>query len=156
MKDDTISRKKALDTVKAMYDRCDTGDLRDYRDLMIEAFEALPSAQQWIPVAERLPEIYQSVILCLTDGTVFAGYQGEPDCIWQVTKKDGTKLWVYDPSSYTDDINSLPTAKDCWFSTNDPDGMSYTSITSLTHRKRFPEVVAWMPLPAPYEERREE
>jgi len=46
MKDDTISRKKALDTVRAMCDQCDTGDLRDYRDLMIEAFEVLPSAQQ--------------------------------------------------------------------------------------------------------------
>lgn len=45
MKDDSISRKKALDTVRTMYDRCDTGDVRDYRDLMLEAFEALPSAQ---------------------------------------------------------------------------------------------------------------
>lgn len=54
MKDDTISRKKALDTVKAMCDRCDTGDLRDYRDLMIEAFEALPSAQPPKEIPKRV------------------------------------------------------------------------------------------------------
>lgn len=52
MKDDSISRKKALDTVRAMCDRCDTGDVLDYRDLMIEAFEALPSAQPSVSKTE--------------------------------------------------------------------------------------------------------
>lgn len=60
MKDDSISRKKALDTVRTMYDRCDTGDVRDYRDLMLEAFEALPSAQ-----SEQLSKIND-----LVEGTI--------------------------------------------------------------------------------------
>ena len=55
MKDDSISRKKALDTVRAMCDRCDTGDVLDYRDLMLEAFEALPST---------LPEQFNPCTVC--------------------------------------------------------------------------------------------
>lgn len=60
MSDDSISRQSAYATVLAMYVRCDTGDIEDYRDLMCESILALPSAQpeQWIPCSERLPEEY--------------------------------------------------------------------------------------------------
>lgn len=70
MKDDSISRKKALDTVRAMCDRCDTGDVRDYRDLMIEAFEALPSAQperkkgHWIEINDSYNRISGKCSVC--------------------------------------------------------------------------------------------
>lgn len=74
MKDDSISRKKALDTVRAMCDRCDTGDVRDYRDLMIEAFEVLPSAQPFhnitmndvLKYIDGMPEdVWQEFTACL-------------------------------------------------------------------------------------------
>ena len=55
---DLISRQATLDTVQTMYERCDTGDITDYRDLMYESIIVLPSVQeqQWIPETERLPE----------------------------------------------------------------------------------------------------
>lgn len=43
--DDYISRQAALNTVQNMYDRCDTGSMQDYHDLLMEAFEILPSVQ---------------------------------------------------------------------------------------------------------------
>ena len=50
---------------------------------------------------------------------------------------------------YTDNVDDLPTAKDCWFDLDSSSGMSYTSVTSLNYREQFPGVVAWMPLPEP-------
>ena len=52
---DLISRQVAYATALAMYVRCDTGDIEDYRDMMCESILALPSVQpeqQWIPVSE--------------------------------------------------------------------------------------------------------
>lgn len=42
---DTISREKAIATVFRMHDSCDTYDITDYRDMMVEALKVLPSAQ---------------------------------------------------------------------------------------------------------------
>ena len=42
---DLIDRQTALNTVQNMYDRCDTGSMQDYHDLLMEAFEILPSVQ---------------------------------------------------------------------------------------------------------------
>ena len=41
---DLISRQSAYATVLAMYVRCDTGDIEDYRDMMCESILVLPSA----------------------------------------------------------------------------------------------------------------
>lgn len=46
---DTISRQAAIDTVKKMRECCDTEDINDYFDLLIEAFNVLPSAQPDVP-----------------------------------------------------------------------------------------------------------
>lgn len=46
--DDSISRRAAINTAKTMRDRCDTGDIDDYRDLMVESLMVLPSADpEW-------------------------------------------------------------------------------------------------------------
>lgn len=71
MKDDSISRKKALDTVRAMCDRCDTGDVLDYRDLMIEAFEALPSAQPDIPNINVIIDTIKNAIIASTGNDAY-------------------------------------------------------------------------------------
>jgi hypothetical protein len=42
---DTISRQAALETVRTMYERCDTLDMLDYCNLMLTALKELPSAQ---------------------------------------------------------------------------------------------------------------
>ena len=52
---DPIDRQSAINTAQVMYERCD-GNIEDYRDLMVESLKVLPSAQQWIPCSERLPE----------------------------------------------------------------------------------------------------
>ena len=42
--DDMISRQAAIGTAEIMYERCDTGDIIDYRDMMVESLKVLPSA----------------------------------------------------------------------------------------------------------------
>ena len=56
--DDLISRQATIHTVKTMYKMCDTGDVQDYKDMMLEAFEALPSAQP-----EQLTDKEQRIFL---------------------------------------------------------------------------------------------
>lgn len=104
---------------------------------------------KWIPVSERLPGINQMVIICLTNGTVRAGYRAKPELVWLVTEAGGRTLWVYDPEAYTDDIDSLPKAEDCYFDF-DESGECVASITSVNYNDRLAGVIAWMPLPKPY------
>lgn len=62
MKDDTISRRAAEDIV-----RFECGEWRGLSKTIIDEFEALPSAQQWIPCSERLPEDEEKVIVSIHD-----------------------------------------------------------------------------------------
>ncbi len=63
---DVVYRQAAIRTVKTIYKMCDTGDIRDYRDMLVEAFNVLPSAQPgWIPVTERLPKPEDEVLLTM-------------------------------------------------------------------------------------------
>lgn len=118
MKDDSISRKKALDTVRTMYDRCDTGDMRDYRDLMSEAIEALPSAEPgWIPCSERLPEEDHWL-----GGS---GRQFSDEVLVSVANYDDEDIWTY-ISQTIDGEWMLELPRHC-------------------------KIVAWMPLPEPWE-----
>ena len=41
---DLIRREDVIATIGVMYERCDTYDITDYRDLMLEAVKVLPSA----------------------------------------------------------------------------------------------------------------
>ena len=67
--------------------------------------EALPSAQQWIPVAERLPQVGQSVLLsvgnlysaegCLKDDGDWCQFR------WSATqKRDEVDAWMPLPEAY--------------------------------------------------------
>ena len=49
---DTISRQAAVQTAERMYERCDTGNVEDYHDLMVEALTVLPSAQPSVSKTE--------------------------------------------------------------------------------------------------------
>lgn len=53
---DLINRQAAIATVRAMREKCDTGSIDDYHDMMVEAFEVLPSGQpkgKWIPYLQE-------------------------------------------------------------------------------------------------------
>lgn len=54
---DRVSRKSVLATISVMYERCNTCDITDYRDLMLESVKVLPSADrpqgEWILLEPR-------------------------------------------------------------------------------------------------------
>lgn len=57
---DTVYREDVINTTNKMLFACDTKSLDDYRDLLVECFEVLPSVQpeqRWIPCKERMPYI---------------------------------------------------------------------------------------------------
>ena len=58
MSEDLIKRKSVIATIEAMFERCDTHDITDYRDLMLEAVKVLPSADrpqgEWIDKGRNL------------------------------------------------------------------------------------------------------
>lgn len=57
--DDLISRQAALDALKDVSEHyTDKGrEWHPHVDFMVEAIQYLPSAQQWIPASERLPDL---------------------------------------------------------------------------------------------------
>ena len=107
---------------------------------------------EWIPVTERLPKVNQLVLLSSSKGRVYIGSRDKPDIIWQVTESDGRKHWVYDPESYDCDIDTLPKNEDCSFSNASRYEEDWLSATSPNCDLRFEAIIAWQPLPEPYEE----
>lgn len=43
--DDLISRQAAINTVLIIRQRCDTNDIDEYRDILVECFEVLPAVE---------------------------------------------------------------------------------------------------------------
>lgn len=99
---DTISRHAAIDTFYK-YPNIDWTTLD-----VLAKINALPSAQQWVPCSERLPEEYGNYLITTHDGNV--------------------------------DIGTIDPKKKSVWSACDADGFYWLR-----------EVVAWMPLPKPYE-----
>ena len=104
---DCISRQAAINTIQTMYERCDTGDITDYRDMMRESIIVLPSGPEWIPVTERVPALREEVLA--TDGNyvwcanrVF--YQDAT--LWEDLSSgwtiDGVTAWMPLPEPYTE------------------------------------------------------
>ena len=63
---DTISRQKVISAINSLRQKCDTDDIDDYHDLLVEAIEAFPpspSRPPWIPVTEQLPEGKHEVLV---------------------------------------------------------------------------------------------
>lgn len=59
--------------------------MRRYRDALSEVIdrevnnEYTVNPYRWIPVTERLPEVFKQVLICLNDGRMFTGYLAERD-----------------------------------------------------------------------------
>lgn len=112
--DDLISRQAAitLPVIPKEYREYQTSNLDDayeqgWNDLQ-KCIESLPSAQQWIPCSERLPEEFKRVLCCTDMREMFLA-----------------RVYIFDDGNYSFD---------------DEDGMAWEG-----------NVVAWMPLPDPYE-----
>lgn len=91
--DDTISRQDAIDAIK----KCGEPFVRLFTNdfyVAIKAVERVPSAQQWVPVTERLPKENETVIV--TD-------HGE----WvDLAFYDGLRWWYRDGGEGTDGVTA--------------------------------------------------
>lgn len=75
---DTISRQAAIDAMcNACSDWCDEGVCKK-----VSAIGNLPSAQQWIPVSERLPKESDGKVLITVSGEVETGKYSEFSKTW--------------------------------------------------------------------------
>ena len=110
MTDDLISRAEAIeafDGTKVGEKNCTEYDsgYNDGIDFALSTLSVLPSAQQWIPCSERLPDDDRTKVVTLANGNAEAGYYSNGD----------------------------------WWCVGDSINLEN------------PKVIAWMPLPKPYE-----
>ena len=106
---DTIYRQAAIDAIKILCRNYAKGKstFHPHMDFVIEQLRWLPSAQQWIPCSERLPDVAQRVLLS-GHGQVMVGmlhssgkYSLEPTGIAYVYPKDDIEAWMPLPESYS-------------------------------------------------------
>ena len=129
MTDDLISRQAAIDEFGlSEKTRKYGGDHSGYGTMMLyeiqDTLESLPSAQQWIPCSERLPE---------EDFWSGRGRQFSDHVFVTIVNHANDDEYFTDTAQTVDGI---------WQLSNDVDGDC-----------RWPnwcEVIAWMPLPEPY------
>lgn len=122
---DSISRQAAIETATTMCERCDTGDIIDYRDMMVESLKVLPSAQpenDWIPISERLPEANGRYLV--TRGLNACG------SLWN-------RIYI---ANYSD-LMGIKSVRGWW-----------RGNVGKSDFERLNDVLAWMPLPEPYRE----
>lgn len=117
--DRLISQQAAIDAIRNEFKKSPTTAIRT-----MEVLKGLPSAQQWIPCSERMPEMYGQYLVTFipSGGTLWT-------CVLIARYSD--LMGMAKPSFHVGTVGK-----------ND-----FMNITE--------QVVAWMPLPAPYEERRE-
>ena len=82
---DLISRKAAIDAT--WFEPSYTAPLNVLTEVR-DRLKALPSAQQWIPVSERLPRARESVLLAVNHK--YGNWVGE-GCYWETT--DNHIIW---------------------------------------------------------------
>lgn len=126
---DLISRQEAID---AIYDEINKESHRPHQITLLHAkrrIENLLPAQQWIPVSERLPEEKDSM---------FAKFYGTN--MWRnaMMRKRSDRVIV--TVEYSDGERKTDVA-------STSDGRWVNAISIVKER-----VVAWMPLPEPYQE----
>ena len=134
------------------------------RDALIvavqKAFEALED-DGWIPVEERLPECEQEVLICTKKKVYVSKKTGmewyEESVITPAIYEDGTMLevnsiWRWEDIDYAgwDEEEDCGIIPEGWWENRhfNPDDV-YNNIVDK-------EVIAWMPLPKPYQPKEDE
>ena len=118
---DSVDRQAAIDAINSYF-----GFDGEYGSAVQEIINGLPSAQQWIPCSEKLPER-------IIDGNV----ETVQEFFVTVKERWPGEEWIYHtdiaefPGDYIDDI---------WQTYND------------WREGQEVHVIAWMPLPEPYKE----
>lgn len=91
---DFISRQAAIDAAVGAVDEWDGGSNEHRHDMIASAINALPPAQQWIPVTQSLPTQYGSYLVSMRDDA-FVYWQV---CISTFNQKD--KKWSFYDNSF--------------------------------------------------------
>ena len=163
---DCISRQSAID-VAMQYCPDDDGSCSkagaDIRE-MLDELESLPPVQpeqRWIPCSERMPECEQEVLICTKKKIHISENSGlewyEEPIITPALHEDGTMLEANSKWRWEDiDYEGWDEEEDCgiipegwWENRHFNQDEVYNNIVDK-------EVIAWMPLPEPYKERRED
>ena len=97
--DDTIRRQAAINTAKSMFDYCDTNNITDYRDLMIEALSVLPSVQSDLDKQELIRTITAGIIATNTKDAYSCGMRNGMRWCKSLLEEDAPKF--EDASLYT-------------------------------------------------------
>ena len=100
MQDDTISKRQAIDAVRATL--LSWSYMPEWRDnKIIEAVEQLPPIQSephWIPISERLPKIYEDVLLSYFDEVTIGWLNGDGSWSiydgWKCVSADEISAWM--------------------------------------------------------------
>lgn len=123
MSDDLISRQAAINVADgADYTGLSVEDVKKVTDEVVKGLKKLPSAQQWIPVSERLPEASGRYLV--TRGLNACG------AMWN-------RVYLINYS----DLMGLKSER-IWWNGN----------VGKSDFERIDDVTAWMPLPKPYKE----
>lgn len=80
---DLISRQAAINTVLNIRQKCDTNDLDEYRDILVECFEELPIAEKrgkWMKTVTLYPYCSECDWMPEEDEMTHGFYRYCPNC----------------------------------------------------------------------------
>lgn len=83
-KDDVIYKQAAIQTaLEFIIEQLGGAFDEDFQKKLIERMSLLPSAQQWIPCSERLPEAGQVVLVYGKKGGIYTAIYNKPEPEWK-------------------------------------------------------------------------
>ena len=133
---DTIYRRDAIQAL------IDTEEIKGFAYRMLEdRLIGLPSVNKWIPCSEKLPEVEEKVWIQTKRGKVcFAMYEDGT-----ISEDDSAWHWYDLPFEKWDEENDCGIIPEGWWEWTEfhPDDEFDCPVDE--------EVVAWMPLPEPWE-----
>lgn len=147
MSNDTIYKQAAIDAIEK-FSCC--GYIEEDTDKLLKVINDLPpvqSAQRWIPVTEKLPENRVSVIICFREWQQYAKRYVYAIVIGWYARKHSVREDVFNEwegdCDYDEDEDEFY-IQEGWYE------FTTQGNADLMNWYINAEVIAWMPLPAPY------